>query len=134
MPKVKNPLLKTDEDPESGARSRSSHERRRDRVAKLQDRLLEKLETNDKITVKELIAALTAIARIEQIMQLLALKRADSDEQSGSRVRQYAGAFSADAASRRKTHTGAGQPEPDDWFERTPLHDDGDGEGDSAAE
>jgi hypothetical protein len=87
--------------------------------------LLTQLEERDTdhVTMKERIAALVAISRIEQIYFMLRLKEQPANEQSGSTVRKYASAFE-NAGGRRKTGTGATEPEPDDWFEHTDRDDD----------
>jgi hypothetical protein len=87
--------------------------------------LLTQLERGSGITVRERTQALAAIARIQAIWAALRKANPDESERSGSTVRKYASAFSANAAGRRKANTGS-EPnaEPDDWFESTTDDDD----------
>jgi hypothetical protein len=86
--------------------------------------LLTQLETGEHTTMRERVQALVAISRIEQIYFMLAMKEKPPDDRSGSTVKKYATAFSADAISRRKTGTGPDDTEPDDWFERADIDTD----------
>jgi hypothetical protein len=86
--------------------------------------LLEQLEDSDKkekIALRERIAALTAIGRLQVVFASLR-KGSTDDDNRGSSVRQYTGAF-ANAASGRTAHSRSGPAdvsdvEGDDWFER----------------
>jgi hypothetical protein len=83
-------------------------------------RLLAQLEEkDDTITLKERVAALIAIGRLQQ-MFIAMRKGIDHDaERAGSAVQKYSTAFSANAARRGKEDVGPAldDPEPDDWFE-----------------
>lgn len=103
--------------------------------------LLKQLEDKDEdITIRERIAALVAIGRLQQVFAALR-KAAPSDQNRGSTVKKYATAFS-NAAGGRDTHAGPcawSDSEPGDWFERgeyAPAGDasDGDADSDDAAE
>lgn len=63
--------------------------------------LLHQLEgaTDEPITVRERIAALVAIGRLQD---LLIEKGKDEDEHAGSAIRKYAGAFKNDTGGRKK--------------------------------
>lgn len=97
--------------------------------------LLTQLEAEDanlKVTMRERVQALVAIGRLQQIFAALR-KGLPENERTGSSVRKYATAFSADAGGRRAASArgdggGGAEPEPDDWFE----HADIDAEPDSA--
>lgn len=69
-------------------------------IAKLLDDL-EQRDANEKVTIKERIAALIAVARIQTIFMTLRREHADASGTTGSTVRKYAGAFKADAGRRR---------------------------------
>jgi hypothetical protein len=88
--------------------------------------LLEQMEDPDagkKLTVRERIAALTAIGRIQVLF--VGLRKEKNNVGSGSSVKKYSGAFAKpDAASRGAADTGPAEP-PDDWFERAGFNDDG---------
>lgn len=102
------------------------------RLYKQLDLLLDQLETRDdaddgpKITLKERIAALIAVGRIQTIFAGLRKKDPD-DPDAGSSVRKYAGAFKNEAGRGAKggRRRPARQPdaEPDDWFERAATAD-----------
>lgn len=96
--------------------------------------LLTQLEVGEHITLKERIAALIAIGRIQTIFAGLRREKT-SDEDAGSTVRKYADAFKNDAGGRKKrARGGTSQPvaddTPDDWFERAGVVSDGDAEDD----
>ena len=94
------------------------------------DLVLEGLEDpnrDTKVTLKERIAALIAIARI-QIAFVGMRKEKFDDPERGASVRKYATAFKNDPG-RGKKRAGSAQPQPgpepdDDWFERDDLSDD----------
>lgn len=92
--------------------------------------LLEQMEDKDadeKLTIRERIAALTAIGRIQVIFA--GLRKEQSNVGSGSSAKKYEGAFVQQNATRRGTaDTGPAQP-PDDWFEQSGFSDDGDDSG-----
>lgn len=73
--------------------------------------ILHELETGDRVTLKERIAALIAIGRI-QIMFMGLRKEKTNDASAGSSVRKYAKAFKAHDARGRKAIAGR-TPEPD---------------------
>jgi hypothetical protein len=83
---------------------------------------LEQRDSHNKVTMRERIAALIAIGRIQQLF--IAMRKASGDVGSGATVKKYATAFT-DAASRRaanarrdaKRDIAASEPEPEDWFE-----------------
>lgn len=91
--------------------------------------LLEQMEdpdVNKKLTIRERIAALTAIGRIQVLF--VGLRKEKSNVGSGSSVKKYTGAFAQPDATRRgAADTGPTEP-PDDWFERAGLNDDDDGD------
>lgn len=74
--------------------------------------LLHQLEgaTDEPITVRERIAALVAIGRLQD---LLLEKAKDDDENAGSAIRKYASAFTENGASRRKKTIGFSLVESD---------------------
>lgn len=91
--------------------------------------LLTQLETSEHITIKERIAALIAIGRVQTIFVGLR-KEKSGDDTAGSTVRKYAGAFKNDPGGRKKRARGGTaalpkpEPEPDtadDWFERAGI-------------
>jgi hypothetical protein len=81
---------------------------------------LEERESRAKITMRERIAALIAVGRLQQVFA--ALRKANPhDPNRGSQVRKYASAFEPDAARRRKADAGSSEraeSEPVDWFDR----------------
>ncbi|HEY2231441.1 MAG TPA: hypothetical protein VGI22_27640 [Xanthobacteraceae bacterium] len=81
---------------------------------------LEERESRAKITMRERIAALIAVGRLQQVFA--ALRKANPhDPNRGSTVRKYATAFAPDAAGRRKAGGRSGEraeSEPVDWFDR----------------
>lgn len=88
------------------------------------DAVLSYLEARDndeegvRVTLKERIAALIAIARIQTAFVSLRKEKVPDDDVPGSAVRKYATAFANDGR-RRAARTGRGavaarQPEPDD--------------------
>jgi hypothetical protein len=87
--------------------------------------LLDQLERKDdaedgpRVTLKERIAALIAVGRIQTIF--MGLRRESANEPAaGSTVRKYATAFQQNDAGRRKAAAGStGNPEPVDWFEQS---------------
>lgn len=95
------------------------------RVYRQLDVLLKKLETSEHVTVKELTAALLVITRIQFVFVGIRKEKLNDDD-AGSAVRKYAGAFKQnDARGRKKVAGGRAhpapepEPEPDrDWFER----------------
>jgi hypothetical protein len=64
--------------------------------------LLAQLENNGDITIRERIAALMAIGRLQTIFLALRLKDKQDDPNAGTTVRKYATAFKAHDTSRRK--------------------------------
>lgn len=82
-------------------------------------KVLDDLEHHsDELTMRDRIAALTAVARIQTVFVGLRKEHKD-DDNAGSAVRKYAGAFAAKNASRRRAATAraAVEPEPEqfDW-------------------
>lgn len=91
--------------------------------------LLNQLETMSGLTIRERVAALTAIGRVQVLFVGLRKEKIDYGPGAGSAVRKYATAFSKDDPGRRKAIAGpkpAADPEPEDWFERAALADDDD--------
>jgi hypothetical protein len=94
--------------------------------------LLTQLEAGEHITIKERIAALVAIGRIQTIFVGLR-KEKNADESAGSTVRKYATAFKNDAGRGKKRARGGSRAREvesdgtaDDWFERAGVLADGD--------
>jgi hypothetical protein len=91
------------------------------RLYKQVSRVLAQLEEDeDKVTLKERVAALMAIGRIQVLFANM--RKAQGDVGAGATVRKYEGAFSADASrggtSRaRGPALGESDPDGDDWFE-----------------
>lgn len=90
---------------------------------------LEKKDEDDHVTIKERIAALACIARVQYIFLTLRIKE-PRDEQSGTTVRKYADAFKNEAGGGktrgRPKSKPESEPEPDDWFEHSDIADGGD--------
>ena len=74
--------------------------------------ILHHLENDGHVTLKERVAALIAIGRI-QIMFMGLRKEKMADATTGSSVRKYAKAFKAHDARGRKALTGRQPPEPE---------------------
>jgi hypothetical protein len=87
---------------------------------------LEQLEFSDKVTLKERIAALLAIGRIQVIFMGLR-KEKSSDVAAGTAVRKYADAFKANDTRRRKKNAGPAD-EPDAGIDDIFKDDDDDGD------
>ena len=68
--------------------------------------LLTQLETGKSITLKERVAALVAIGRIQTIFLALRIKGEKDESNVGSSVRKYATAFQTHDARRRKAVAG----------------------------
>jgi len=64
--------------------------------------LLEQLENSENVTLKERIAALLAIGKMQTIFLALRLKGEKDEPTAGSKVRSYANTFAAHDARRRK--------------------------------
>lgn len=78
-----------------------------DRLYKEISRLLDQLgEGGDDITIRERIAALVAIGRIQVLFMGLRKEKSDDPAVTGSAVRKYAGAFKAHDTRRRKKAAG----------------------------
>jgi hypothetical protein len=79
---------------------------------------LEERESRAKITMRERIAALVAVGRLQQVFA--ALRKANPhDPNRGSTVRKYAQAFVPDDSRRRTSSARSDDSsEPHDWFER----------------
>lgn len=78
--------------------------------------LLDQLENDGDITMRERIAALMAIGRIQTIFLALRLKDKPDDPTAGSTVRKYSSAFQAHDTRRRKATAranAAAESEPD---------------------
>jgi hypothetical protein len=84
--------------------------------------MLSQLENSPNITLRERIAALIAIGRI-QVLFVNLRKEKINDPGSGSSVRKYAAAFKAHDARRRKAIAGP-KPEPEPEPEPEPAIDD----------
>jgi hypothetical protein len=96
--------------------------------------LLAQLEEGggDRITLRERVAALVAIGRIQVLFVGLRKEKGLYEPNAGSSVRKYSTAFGKDDAGKRKKIAGPKSNEPDpDWFEQAGLAaDDGDDEPD----
>ena len=98
------------------------------------DALLTQLEEGEHITLKERIAALIAVGRMQVIFMGLRKETADDDGERGSTVRKYAGAFKADDPRERKTRPRPGpSPNADDDDLSDLIDDDREGMGDPDA-
>ena len=99
------------------------------------DAMLEALEDPEAhITLKERIAALIAIGRIQVIFMGLRKEKLDDNAGAGSAVRKYAGAFKADDPRERKTRPRPGpSPNADDDDLSDLIDDDREGMGDPDA-
>lgn len=93
------------------------------------DALLTQLETGEHITLKERVAALIAVGRLQLVFA--ALRKGDKADEpaAGSAVRKYAQAFSANDTRRRKAPArraaaAAATREPDDGTSLDDLDDD----------
>lgn len=83
------------------------------------DALLTQLETGEHITLKERIAAMIAVARIQVAFVGLRKEKVPDDVVAGSTVRKYATAFANDTRRRAKGARPVAvparpEPEPDD--------------------
>lgn len=83
-------------------------------------RLLEEVEKPDvdeNVTIRERIAMIIAVARIQTVFITLRKEKQENDEFAGSKVRRYAGSFKTNDARRgAKTAGSAGaEPEPDEF-------------------
>jgi hypothetical protein len=92
------------------------------------DKLLSKLEGSEHVTIKELTAALLVATRIQYVFVGIR-KEKSGDDDAGSAVRRYSGAFKNknDAGGGKKGRgraQPAAKPEPDDWFEHAGDDDD----------
>jgi hypothetical protein len=86
---------------------------------------LEERESRAKITMRERIAALIAVGRLQQVFA--ALRKANPhDPNRGAQVRKYATAFSNEPRRRAAGARPADgtEPEPNDWFERDDVSPD----------
>lgn len=82
------------------------------RLYKQVSELLTQLETGEHITLKERVAALVAISRIQYVFVNLRKEKV-GDTDAGAAVRKYATAFTKDAARGRKKTTRPAEPEPE---------------------
>jgi hypothetical protein len=95
--------------------------------------LLDELENTEsiKITIRERIAALIAIGRIQGMFMALRKEKTGDDAIVGSKVRKYAGSFKANDARGRKTGTGpTAIPDESDELPADVFGDDDDGDDD----
>jgi hypothetical protein len=106
-----------------------------ERLVRQVSALLDQLENNKNVTLRERFQALMAIARIQYVF--VSLRREKFDEPAaGTAVRKYQTAFKNDAGGRKKSgrpaiaavRSGGNEPPPD-WLGDD---DDGDGGGDAA--
>jgi hypothetical protein len=93
--------------------------------------MLHQLENSPNITLRERIAALVAIGRIQVLFVNLRKEKFD-DASAGSSVRKYATAFKAHDARRRKAIAGAAEPEPEPTVDDPFDDDDADDNRDTA--
>ena len=85
--------------------------------------VLQELETSDRVTLKERIAALVVIGRIQVMFMGLRKEKLD-DTSAGSSVRKYAKAFKAHDARGRKAIAGrTAEPDADDAVVESVLAD-----------
>lgn len=102
-------------------------------ISKLLDQLDEGDEGAEPITIRERIAALVAIGRI-QVMFMGLRKEDRGDSSGGTKVRKYSTAFQAANANRRgKTAARSARDAADDAVIADALRDDGDDDGPGAA-
>lgn len=98
--------------------------------------LLGQLEAMEGLTIRERVAALVAIGRIQTIFVGLRKEKGLYDGNAGAAVRKYSSAFALknDTGGRKKIAGPDPRSEPDDnWFERAGiLDDDGDDDEDAA--
>jgi hypothetical protein len=92
--------------------------------------MLTQLENSPNITLRERIAALVAIGRIQVLFVNLRKEKFD-DASAGSSVRKYAAAFKTHDARGRKAIAGA-QPEPEPTVDDPFGDDDADDDRDTA--
>jgi hypothetical protein len=92
--------------------------------------MLHQLENSPNITLRERIAALVAIGRIQVLFVNLRKEKFD-DASAGSSVRKYATAFKTHDARRRKAIARAAEPEPEPTVD-DPFDDDDDDDRDTA--
>jgi hypothetical protein len=96
--------------------------------------LLNQLESGDgdRITLRERIAALVAIGRIQVLFVGLRKEKGIYHPDAGSSVRKYSTAFSKNDPGRRKKIAGPRPAEPEpDWFEQAGVDaDDSDDDAD----
>jgi hypothetical protein len=86
---------------------------------------LEEKDSKSKVTMRERIAALIAVGRLQGMF--VAMRKASGDVASGSTVKKYASTFTNAARGRTKNAGPADtEPEPSDWFERADRDDDDD--------
>jgi hypothetical protein len=77
-------------------------------------KLLDQLESKN-VTLRERVAALIAVGRVQTIFMGLRKERRDPDL-AGSKVRQYSGQFAANAARQRGSAARpAPEPADDEW-------------------
>ena len=89
------------------------------RLYKQVSALLKQLEDKKTITLRERIAALMAIGRLQQLFANMRKGEFSDPSRSGATVRKYQSAFSH-AAGRGETDSGSAEatdPAGDDWFE-----------------
>lgn len=93
--------------------------------------LLRQLEDDDpdegNITIRERIAGLIAIGRIQQLF--ITMRKATGDVGAGSTVQKFAAAFTAPNAvggGAKDTGRERDNPEPDDWFDNAERANDDD--------
>jgi hypothetical protein len=99
-----------------------------DQISKLLDQLDER-DSRELVTMRERIAALVAIGRIQIIFASLR-KEKGHDNASGSSVRKYSAAFTANADARGKEPPGSAD-DGDDGISAI-IGGDSDGDGDTA--
>jgi len=98
--------------------------KRRDLFLTLIDALLEHVQMNTRMDIRDRIAALALVDRV------LAREKSDDDSQrAGSKVREYSGSFRAAAAANGAPGPAAGPRQP-----ARPEPDDDDDDGDEADE
>ena len=94
---------------------------------------LEEKDSRSKVTMRERIAALIAVGRLQDLFAKM--RKATGDVGAGTTVRKYQATFATDATGRgaKNTRSGQSEPEPDNWFDKYDEDDGLGGDNDDAA-
>lgn len=109
----------------SNADPKNINSRLYNQIAKLLDDLEKPRRGEDAITIRERIAALIAVGRLQLVFVNLRKEKTDDGGNTGSAVRRYSAAFKQNAGRRRAAvarSVAAAEPDGDD----DPFADDGD--------